>query len=195
KKQNIVETDLNGAWDLIANLDRRVNALEAAQPKESVKEFLYSLRRSNNEQWDRISALEAEKKQAKSDEEKALDELARTMPIQKAPDHNVESMRFALTKPAPQGVKGGAFVGIVPGSPEANAIFEIAEAKRKAVKTMPAPEVEQPLTEGEILLDVFEKTKDIKDHIWFIKGILAAPYIKKETKIKWQEMVDSGEIA
>ncbi|EBD1458930.1 hypothetical protein FHY39_19520 [Salmonella enterica] len=70
---------------------------------------------------------------------------------------------------------------------------ETGERLPEAIK--PAPEVEQPLTEGEILLDVFEKTKDIKDHIWFIKGILAAPYIKKETKIKWQEMVDSGEIA
>lgn len=46
-------------YDNFRALLKRVEALEADQQKESVKEFLYSLRRSNNEQWDRIAALEA----------------------------------------------------------------------------------------------------------------------------------------
>lgn len=54
-----VEQSTYNNSQICEELYKRVEALEANQPKESVKEFLYSLRRSNNEQWNRIAALEA----------------------------------------------------------------------------------------------------------------------------------------
>lgn len=130
---------------------------------------------------DRLVALEemaaehiAEHEEAAAEAQYKADILAAITPLQDSFTKTAPKAAFLsgngvigaeienkFKQPAPQGVKGGAFVGIVPGSPEANAIFEIAEAERKAVKTTPAPEVEPTTEDSKNELEQVEQASEI----------------------------------
>ncbi|MCK7142561.1 hypothetical protein L8P30_09890 [Enterobacter asburiae] len=73
---NYLEISTNTNHQMILELFSRIEALEATQPEESVKEFLYSLRRATNNQWDHIGKLEKTITRIENEHDQAIDNLA-----------------------------------------------------------------------------------------------------------------------